>query len=119
MSLESLSESNEQLSMSESSSGEKSVRFNEHIQRQLFRSNSSILGQKKKNQKRNQNKRKTRERHNSEGSMSSSSFDGDDRNFCSQEITSDIKEGNPIQADLVPQNKHKKKSYVGTDESDQ
>jgi len=76
ISLESLSESNEQLTMSESSGAEKCVRFSEHVQRQLYRSNSSILGQKKKNQRKNKNKRKNRERHSSEGSVSS--FDGGD-----------------------------------------
>jgi len=36
----------------------KSVRFNEVVQRQIYRSNSSILGQKMKNQKKNQQKRR-------------------------------------------------------------
>lgn len=72
-SLESLSESNELLFGEDSSSPprEKSVRFSDSVQRQMYRSNSSILGQRKKNQRKNKNKRKNRERHNSEGSASS------------------------------------------------
>merc|ERR1712029_360374 len=38
----------------------KSVRFNEVVQRQVYRSNSSILGQKMKNQKKNQQKMRKR-----------------------------------------------------------
>lgn len=39
----------------------KSVRFNDVVQRQVFRSNSSILGQKHKNQKRNLQKQRRRQ----------------------------------------------------------
>lgn len=55
---------------------EKTVRFNEAVQEQLFRSNSSILGQRKKNQRKAKNKRKARGRLSSEGSVSS--MDEDD-----------------------------------------
>lgn len=64
--------------LSGSPNHEKSVRFSDSVQRQLYRSNSSILGQKKKNQRRNKNKRKVRERANSEGSVSSLDVDADD-----------------------------------------
>jgi len=54
----------------------KSVRFNEVVQRQVYRSNSSILGQKMKNQKKNQQKmRKRAERRASEGDTPSSTPD--------------------------------------------
>jgi len=54
----------------------KSVRFNEVVQRQIYRSNSSILGQKMKNQKKNQQKmRKRAERRASEGDTPSSTPD--------------------------------------------
>uniref|UniRef100_A0A336MFW5 CSON000827 protein n=1 Tax=Culicoides sonorensis TaxID=179676 RepID=A0A336MFW5_CULSO len=49
-----------------SESCKKSVRFSEHIQRQLYRSTSSILAQKKKNQRKNEAKRRLLERKNSE-----------------------------------------------------
>lgn len=42
----------------------KSVRFNEVVQRQIFRSNSSILGQKYKNMKKNEQKMRKRARGN-------------------------------------------------------
>ena len=41
-------------------SHKKSVRFNEVVQRQIFRSNSSILKQKRKNEKRLEHKLKKR-----------------------------------------------------------
>ncbi|XP_068204551.1 protein kintoun-like [Palaemon carinicauda] len=46
----------------------KSVRFNDVVSRQLFRSNSSILGQRAKNQKKALKKQKCRNRRTSEGS---------------------------------------------------
>lgn len=49
-----------------SESCKKSVRFSEHITRQLYRSTSSILAQKKKNQRKNEAKRRLLERKNSE-----------------------------------------------------
>ncbi|CAL8111471.1 unnamed protein product [Orchesella dallaii] len=79
ISLESLNEEVESDEvLSTSPTHEKSVRFSDAVQRQLYRSNSSILGQKKKNQRKNKNKRKTRERANSEGSASSLDADADD-----------------------------------------
>ena len=51
----------------------KSVRFNDNVQRQVFRSNASILGQKHKNQKKNLQKMRKRQqaidRRNSEGDV--------------------------------------------------
>merc|ERR1712018_882864 len=41
-------------------SHKKSVRFNEVVQRQIFRSNSSIMKQKRKNEKRNEQKMRKR-----------------------------------------------------------
>jgi len=43
---------------SQSSSSKKSVRFSDRVQENVFRPNSSILGQRKKNQKKQQRKRK-------------------------------------------------------------
>lgn len=65
----------------------KSVRFNEVVQRQVYRSNSSILGQKLKNQKKNQQKmRKRAARRASEGDTPSSTPD-----FKSSDETTDLK----------------------------
>jgi hypothetical protein len=44
----------------EGAAHKKSVRFNEVVQRQIFRSNSSILGQKRRNAKKNEQKMKER-----------------------------------------------------------
>ncbi|CAG7718082.1 unnamed protein product [Allacma fusca] len=71
MSLESLNENEEAVLGTSPFNKDKSVRFNEAIQRQLYRSNSSIFGQRKKNQRKSRNKRKARGRLNSEGSVSS------------------------------------------------
>lgn len=73
--MESLQEESQECSMG-TSLKEKSVRFSEAVQQQLFRSNSSILGQRKKNQRKAKNKRKARGRLSSEGSVSS--MDEDD-----------------------------------------
>jgi hypothetical protein len=115
MSLESLSESNEQLTMSESSGTEKCVRFSDQVQRQLYRSNSSILGQRKKNQRKNKNKRKNRERHSSEGSVSS--YDGgegydhdDDEDEDAHEEEKRPEKPSATLREPVLANKHKKKS---------
>ncbi|KAL0271980.1 UNVERIFIED_CONTAM: hypothetical protein PYX00_005129 [Menopon gallinae] len=54
----------------ETHSVKKTVRFNDRIRKQIFRANSSILGQKKKNQKRSRNKRKVAERRASESENS-------------------------------------------------
>lgn len=55
------------------SSSQKSVRFNEVVQRQVYRSNSSILGQKAKNLKKAEQKRRraAEKRRLSEGDASS------------------------------------------------
>lgn len=53
-------------SMSSGLGEKKSVRFNEVVSRQLFRSNSSILGQRAKNQKKAMKKRKCQQRRASE-----------------------------------------------------
>ena len=45
-------------SSGDSTGSKKSVRFSEVVQRQVFRSNSSILGQKHKNMKKNEQKRR-------------------------------------------------------------
>merc|ERR1712223_376172 len=50
----------------------KSFRFNEIVQRQVYRSNSSILGQKVKNQKKAEQKRRKAARRASEGDLPSS-----------------------------------------------
>ncbi|XP_076767169.1 PIH1 domain-containing protein Nop17-like isoform X2 [Xylocopa sonorina] len=55
---------------SDSSSLKKTVRFNDVVSRQLFRSNSSILGQRKKNQRKLRNKRRAHERRMSESENS-------------------------------------------------
>ncbi|CAG9799675.1 unnamed protein product [Chironomus riparius] len=53
-----------------SESCKKQVRFSDIIKRQLFRSNTSILGQKKKNQKKKASRQRAIERRHSEGSES-------------------------------------------------
>ncbi|KAL1498114.1 hypothetical protein ABEB36_008967 [Hypothenemus hampei] len=53
-----------------SSSFKKTVRFNNVVVKQLFRSNSSILGQKKKNQRKARNKKRAHERRFSESEAS-------------------------------------------------
>ncbi|XP_057653692.1 protein kintoun isoform X1 [Diorhabda carinulata] len=53
-----------------SSSEKKTVRFNDVVMSQLFRSNSSILGQKKKNQRKARNKKRAMERRHSESEAS-------------------------------------------------
>jgi dynein assembly factor 2 len=53
-----------------SESCKKQVRFNDIIKRQLFRSNTSILAQKKKNQKKKASRKRALERRHSEGSES-------------------------------------------------
>ncbi|KOX80466.1 Protein kintoun [Melipona quadrifasciata] len=55
---------------SDSASLKKTVRFNDVVSRQLFRSNSSILGQRKKNQRKLRNKRRAHERKMSESENS-------------------------------------------------
>ena len=50
-------------------SSKKSVRFNNTVQRQIFRPDSSILGQKRKNQKKSEQKKRKAERRASEGDV--------------------------------------------------
>ncbi|KAL5286119.1 DNAAF2 family protein [Megaselia abdita] len=57
----------EHLEMELSESCKKTVRFSDVIQKQLFRLDSSILGQRKKNQKRKIKKQRAMQRRNSEG----------------------------------------------------
>ncbi|EZA60182.1 hypothetical protein DMN91_010125 [Ooceraea biroi] len=57
-------------SESDCSSLKKTVRFNDVVSRQLFRSNSSILGQRKKNQRKLRNKKRAHERRMSESENS-------------------------------------------------
>lgn len=52
-----------------SSSLKKTVTFNDHVKRQLYRSNSSILGQKRKNQKKAKSKKRAQERRHSESEV--------------------------------------------------
>ena len=67
----------------------KSVRFNEVVLRQVYRSNSSILGQKHKNQKKAEQKRRKAGRRASEGdkpdSDSKTSFSPDESEDCYQD----------------------------------
>ncbi|KAK7076651.1 hypothetical protein SK128_005395 [Halocaridina rubra] len=58
-------------SISSSLGEKKSVRFNDVVSRQLFRSNSSILEQKARKQKKNMRRKKSRERHLSESDRDS------------------------------------------------
>ena len=60
----------------------RSVRFNEVVQRQVYRTNSSILGQKHKNQKRAEQKRRKAARRASEGDTPNS--------FSNEESDNDI-----------------------------
>lgn len=57
-------------SESDCSSLKKTVRFNDVVSRQLFRTNSSILGQRKKNQRKLRNKKRAMERRMSESENS-------------------------------------------------
>ncbi|XP_012282500.1 protein kintoun [Orussus abietinus] len=57
-------------SQSDSSSLKKTVRFNDVVSRQLYRSNSSILGQRKKNQRKLRNKKRAHDRRLSESENS-------------------------------------------------
>ncbi|XP_029173081.1 protein kintoun [Nylanderia fulva] len=57
-------------SESDCSSLKKTVRFNDVVSRQLFRSNSSILGQRKKNQRKLRNKKRAHDRRMSESENS-------------------------------------------------
>ncbi|CAH1153895.1 unnamed protein product [Phaedon cochleariae] len=63
----------------------KTVRFNDVVMRQLFRSNSSILGQKKKNQRKAKNKKRCMERRHSESETS-----GDEKKENSKKGCNDL-----------------------------
>lgn len=70
-----MSESHDSLS----ESCKKTVRFNDIIKRQLFRSNTSILAQKKKNQKKKASRKRALDRRHSEGSESEKHDDFDEK----------------------------------------
>ena len=81
---------NEEMMSGDSMAGsKKSVRFNEVVLRQVYRSNSSILGQKHKNQKKAEQKRRKAGRRASEGdkpdSDSKTSFSPDESEDCYQD----------------------------------
>ena len=81
---------NEEMMSGDSMAGsKKSVRFNEVVLRQVYRSNSSILGQKHKNQKKAEQKRRKAGRRASEGdkpdSDSKTSFSHDESEDCYQD----------------------------------
>jgi len=113
---------------SDSCKVKKTVRFSETIHRQLFRSNSSILGQRKKNQRKQRNKK----RHDSH--TLSSSADSESAVYIAQisnatdqlslsdsgiEVEdSDPSEGSPPTAQLPTKSKKKKgKSKKGKKKS--
>lgn len=73
-----------------SSLGEKkSVRFNEVVSRQLFRSNSSILGQRAKNQRKATRKRKSQARKDSESEKSDTGVNASESPSCESDLTTD------------------------------
>ncbi|XP_012248654.1 protein kintoun isoform X1 [Bombus impatiens] len=78
------------------SSLKKTVRFNDVVSRQLFRSNSSILGQRKKNQRKLRNKRRAYERKMSESEASETEdrdkYKGNQKNTEVSETVTSIKE---------------------------
>lgn len=73
-----------------SSLGEKkSVRFNEVVSRQLFRSNSSILGQRAKNQRKAIRKRKSQARKDSESEKSDTGINASESPSGESDLTTD------------------------------
>lgn len=73
-----------------SSLGEKkSVRFNEVVSRQLFRSNSSILGQRAKNQRKAIRKRKSQARRDSESEKSDTGMTASESPSGESDLTTD------------------------------
>lgn len=73
-----------------SSFGEKkSVRFNEVVSRQLFRSNSSILGQRAKNQRKAIRKRKSQARKDSESEKSDTGITASESPSGESDLTTD------------------------------
>ncbi|XP_018561977.1 protein kintoun [Anoplophora glabripennis] len=81
-----------------STSLKKTVRFNDVVMRQLFRSNSSILGQKKKNQRKSKNKKRAQERRHSESEASESDDkkerDSKDCEQCDNNENEEVEETN-------------------------
>ncbi|RXG71328.1 Protein kintoun [Armadillidium vulgare] len=75
------------------SSPKKSVRFNEFVSKQEFKVNSSIIGQKVKNQKKAQQRKRARERKLSEGSQSS----GTDTVTEQSDVTSEEESNNDVE----------------------
>ncbi|XP_071548378.1 protein kintoun [Panulirus ornatus] len=74
-------------SISSSLGEKKSVRFNEVVSRQLFRSNSSILGQRAKNQKKAMKKRKCQQRRTSESDPESNLGEHSSDDLISSAVT--------------------------------
>ncbi|MPC17320.1 Protein kintoun [Portunus trituberculatus] len=88
-----------------SSLGEKkSVRFNEVVSRQLFRSNSSILGQRAKNQRKALRKRKSQARRESESEkdagINTSSGDSDLTTDAATDDDTDATNSNTTEVDV-------------------
>ncbi|XP_011498401.1 PREDICTED: protein kintoun [Ceratosolen solmsi marchali] len=75
-------------SESEGSSLKKTVRFNDVVSRQLFRSNSSIFGQRKKNQRKLKNKKRAQERRLSESENS----EGEEREKYKAEVKNETEQ---------------------------
>lgn len=78
-----------------STSLKKTVRFNNHVLRQLFRSNSSILGQKKKNLRKNRNKKRANERRHSESEVSEGEKERESKTNSFKKQSSDMDNNNP------------------------
>ncbi|CAG9761113.1 unnamed protein product [Ceutorhynchus assimilis] len=83
------------------SSLKKTVRFNDVVSKQLFRSNSSILGQKKKNQRKARNKKRAHERRYSESEASDvdSKKEGDNQTNSETEKESKPEENVAVKKD--------------------
>jgi dynein assembly factor 2 len=96
----------------DSSGSKKSVRFNEIVQRQIYRSNSSILGQKNKNQKKADQKKRKTERRVSEGDVSSNHFDDPDdaEDYYDDEHTNDSGMASSMEEAGLVQTRHKIKT---------
>lgn len=100
------------------SSPKKSVRFNEFVSKQEFKVNSSIIGQKIKNQKKAQQRKRARERKLSEGSQSSgtdtvteqsdATSEEDSNNDTEREIKSS-KKGNTSNCNKISSRKKREK----------
>jgi dynein assembly factor 2 len=123
---------NEEMMSGDSMAGsKKSVRFNEVVLRQVYRSNSSILGQKHKNQKKAEQKRRKAGRRASEGdkpdSDSKTSFSPDESEDCYQDQDQDHTNDSGMASSMDESsgsvdltgngNKNKKKTTVGKNSS--